>query len=147
MAQLNADGKYQVSTEVLEALKKEFYAGFCDEAETSATIAALFRNEHYLCDTHTAVAVKVYEDYRKETGDETPCIIASTASPYKFADSVLKAVTTENIPEDGFELLEKLSMVSNTPVPQPLSTLKSQEILHKSCVRKEEMADFIRKFL
>ncbi len=147
MAKLSATGKYEVAPGILAKLKEEFYAGFCDEEATQTTISTLFARENYLCDTHTAVAVKVYEDYRRETGDETPCIIASTASPYKFADSVLKAVTTENIPEDGFELLEKLSAVSNTPVPQPLSTLKSQEILHKSCVRKEEMADFIRKFL
>ena len=77
------------------------------------------------------MAVKVYADYRKATGDTTPCIIASTASPYKFATSVLSAIDTEAIPEDGFELLEKLSSVSGTPVPAPLSGLKSQEVLHK----------------
>ena len=147
MAQLSADGKYQVSAEVLEALKKEFYAGFCDEAETSETIAKLFSDEHYLCDTHTAVAVKVYEDYRKETGDETPCIIASTASPFKFADAVLGAISKEAIPTDGFELLEKLSAVSGAPVPTPLSSLKSLQVLHSSCVSKETMDEFIKGFL
>ena len=147
MGQLSAAGKYEVAPEILAKLKAEFYAGSCDEDATQQTISDLFRKENYLCDTHTAVAVKVYEDYRKETGDETPCIIASTASPYKFASSVLSAVTDDRIPEDGFELLEKLSAVSNTPVPAPLSSLKTQEVLHKSCVKKEEMAEFIRKFL
>ena len=147
MSELNQKGKYEVAPAVLEEIRKEFYAGFCDEEETQKTIAALFSRENYLCDTHTAVAVKVYGDYRKETGDETPCIIASTASPYKFADSVLSAIDNSPVPQDGFELLEKLSQVSGTPVPAPLSELKSQTVLHKSCVQKEEMAEFIRKFL
>ena len=147
MSELNQKGKYEVAPAVLEEIRKEFYAGFCDEEATQKTIADLFSKEKYLCDTHTAVAVKVYEDYRKETGDETPCIIASTASPYKFADSVLSAIDSTPIPQDGFELLEKLSQVSGTPVPAPLSELKSQSVLHKSCVQKEDMAEFIRKFL
>ena len=147
MAKLSATGKYEVTSEVLAKIKEEFYAGFCDEDSTTKTIAGLFKNEHYLCDTHTAVAVKVYEDYRRETGDETPCIIASTASPYKFAASVLSAIDTSALPEDDFELLEKLSELSGTPVPTPLKELKSQQILHKSCVQKENMAEFIRNFL
>ena len=147
MAQLGAQGRYEVSAEILAKLKEEFYAGFCDENATTETISALFKDEKYLCDTHTAVAVKVYGDYRCETGDETPCIIASTASPYKFATSVLSAITTEDVPEDGFELLEKLSSLSNTPVPAPLSSLKSLEVRHKNCVKKEDMAEFITSFL
>jgi threonine synthase len=147
MAKLSATGRYEVTSEVLAKIKEEFYAGFCDEDSTTKTIAGLFKNEHYLCDTHTAVAVKVYEDYRRETGDETPCIIASTASPYKFAASVLSAIDTSALPEDDFELLEKLSELSGTPVPTPLKELKSQQILHKSCVQKENMAEFIRNFL
>lgn len=147
MAQLSTAGKYEVSPEILTKLKEEFFAGFCDEESTQETITRLFKDEHYLCDTHTAVAVKVYEDYRKATNDETPCIIASTASPYKFASAVLSAVDASRIPEDGFELLERLSAVSGTPVPAPLSSLKSQEVRHKTCVCKEKMADFIRDFL
>ena len=147
MAQLSETGRYEVAPEILAKIKEEFFAGFCDEESTQETITELFKNEKYLCDTHTAVAVKVYADYRKAAGDTTPCIIASTASPYKFATSVLSAIDTEAIPEDGFELLEKLSAVSGTPVPAPLSGLKSQEVLHKSCVKKEEMAEFICKFL
>lgn len=147
MAQLNSTGRYSVAPHILAELKKEFYAGFCDEEATAATIGKLFKEEKYLCDTHTAVAVKVYEDYRKETGDETPCIIASTASPFKFAASVLSAIDASGVPEDGFELLEKLSKVSGAPVPAPLAGLKDLEVRHKSCVKKEDMAEFICSFL
>jgi threonine synthase len=147
MKQLNTSGKYEVSPEILKQIREEFYAGFCDEKSTASTIGKIFGEKGYLCDTHTAVAVKVYEDYRRETGDATPCVIASTASPFKFAASVLEAVAPGEIPEDGFELLEKLSAVSSTSVPAPLAALKSQKVLHKSCVKKEEMADFICNFL
>ena len=147
MEQLNKEGRYQVTPDIMEVIRKEFYAGFCDEEATSKTIADLFKDENYLCDTHTAVAVKVYEDYRRETGDETPCIIASTASPYKFASSVLSAIDADALVQDDFELLEKLSEISKTPVPAPLKELKSQQVLHKSCVQKENMAEFICNFL
>ena len=147
MAELNQKGRYEVAPEILAEIRNEFYAGFCDEEATQRTISKLFKEENYLCDTHTAVAVKVYEDYRRETGDDTPCIIASTASPFKFAASVLSAIDNGSVPEDGFELLEKLSAVSGAAVPAPLASLKSLEVLHKSCVRKEEMSGFICDFL
>ena len=147
MKQLSANGKYEVSADVLAKLQQEFAAGFCDEAGTKETIAKLFAEKHYLCDTHTAVAVKVYDDYVKKTGDATPCVIASTASPYKFAADVLPSVKNGEIPQDGFALLEELSAVSGTNVPAPLAELKSKEVLHKTCVNKEDMAEFIKEFL
>ena len=111
------------------------------------TIAKLFREKHYLCDTHTAVAVNVYEQYLRETGDRTPCVIASTASPYKFAKAVLSAVAPQEASGDEFTMVEKLSEVTGTPIPGPLADLKNRAVLHKSCVRQAEMAEFIRSFL
>lgn len=147
MKQLKTDGRYTVPPEVLAKLQSEFYGGFCDDAATAATIGKLFREHHYLCDTHTGVAVNVYEQYRKETGDATPCVIASTASPYKFAAAVLPAVYDGQIPESGFDQVAKLSEVTGTPVPAPLAGLKNRPVLHKSCTEKEEMSAFIRGFL
>ena len=147
MKQLKTDGRYTVPPEVLAKLQNEFYGGFCDDAATAATIGKLFREHHYLCDTHTGVAVNVYEQYRKETGDATPCVIASTASPYKFAAAVLSAVYDGQIPESGFDQVAKLSEVTGTPVPAPLAGLKNRPVLHKSCTEKEEMSAFIRGFL
>ena len=147
MKQLKTDGRYTVPPEVLAKLQNEFYGGFCDDAATAATIGKLFREHHYLCDTHTGVAVNVYEQYRKETGDATPCVIASTASPYKFAAAVLPAVYDGAVPESGFDQVAKLSEVTGTPVPAPLAGLKNRPVLHKSCTEKEEMSAFIRGFL
>jgi len=147
MRKLADGGRYEIAPELLAKLQQEFTAGFCDEEETRAAIRRLFREKNYLCDTHTAVAVKVCEEYRRESGDTTPCIIASTASPYKFAADVLPAITTGELPEDGFALLEKLSGISGTAVPVPLAELKNMEVRHKNCVAKEDMAEFIRGFL
>lgn len=147
MAKLKNDGKYEVSAEVRTRLQAEFFGGFCDDAATAATIASLFRENRYLCDTHTAVAVNVYRQYVEQTGDRTPCVVASTASPYKFAAAVLPAVCDGPVPENGFAMIEKLSEVTGTAIPVPLATLKDRPVLHKSCVAKEEMSAFIRDFL
>ena len=147
MRQLAAKGRYEVSAGVFRALREEFYGGFCDEAATRKTIGDLFREKHYLCDPHTAVAVKVHGDYVRETGDRTPCIIASTASAFKFARPVLESIDTAAVPEDGFAALERLSALSGLPVPAPLAELRTKEIRHRTCVAEEGMAGFIRAFL
>ena len=146
MKDLKEKGVYEVSPAVLEKLQKEFFGGFCDDANCAATIKKLFDEYHYLCDTHTAVAVNVYEQYIKETNDTTPCVIASTASPYKFASAVLPALNG-NAGDDEFAMLDKLSEASGTPVPAPLANLHDKKVLHKKCVNKTEMSAFIKDFL
>lgn len=146
MKDLKEKGVYEVSPAVLEKLQKEFFGGFCDDTNCAATIKKLFDEYHYLCDTHTAVAVNVYEQYIKETNDTTPCVIASTASPYKFASAVLPALNG-NAGDDEFAMLDKLSEASGTPVPAPLANLHDKKVLHKKCVNKTEMSAFIKDFL
>ncbi len=147
MADLKKDGKYTVPADMLAKLQSEFYGGFCDDKATADTIASLCRENNYLCDTHTGVAVNVYRQYVAETGDTRPCVIASTASPYKFASAVLPAVNNGQAGDDEFAMLQKLSEVTGTTIPAPLATLKDRAVLHKSCVEKEEMSAFIRDFL
>ena len=147
MEELKNAGRYAVGKEVLARLQSEFFGGFCDDTATAETIASLFRDHHYLCDTHTGVAVNVYRQYAEQTGDRRPCVVASTASPYKFAASVLPAVYSGPMPENEFGMVEKLSEVTGTPVPVPLATLKDRKVLHSSCVAKEDMAAFIKKFI
>ena len=147
MGQLKTEGRYTIPSRLLAKLQQDFYGGTCDDAGAAATIAGLFREKHYLCDTHTAVAVNVYEQYVRETGDRTPCVIASTASPYKFARAVLSAVAPGEASGDEFAMVAKLSEVTGTPIPAPLADLKNRIVLHSSCVRQSEMAGFIRAFL
>lgn len=124
---LASEGKYEVTDEVKAVLKEEFYAGCCDDTETKACIKDIYNKYSYTCDTHTAVAVKVYNDYKAATGDETKTIIASTASPYKFSGSVLEAIEI-NTDSDEFELVEKLAEASKIPVPASLAELKNKDI-------------------
>ena len=147
MKQLKEQGRYEVSKEVLAKLQDQFFGGYCDDEATRNTIAELFKENNYLCDTHTAVAVNVYKQYVKATGDKTPTVIASTASPYKFASAVLPAVCDEALPEDEFGMVEKLSAVTGTAIPVPLATLKDRKVLHTSKVDKNSMIGFIKNFL
>ena len=124
MNALNTEGVYTVDAEIKAELDKYFWGGFCDDENTQKTIGRLYKEENYLADTHTAVAVNVYEQYAEQTGDKTPTIIASTASPYKFAKAVLKSVTDEALPEDEFTMVDELSSKTKTEVPAPLASLK-----------------------
>ena len=143
---LASEGKYEVSDAVKAVLKDEFYAGCCDDVQTKACIKEIYDKYSYTCDTHTAVAVKVYEDYRNATGDTTKTIIASTASPYKFSGSVLEAVGVDT-DTDEFGLVNKLAEASKIPVPASLAALKDKEIRFKEIIDKTEMKDFVFKSL
>lgn len=135
-------GKYEVTDAVKAKLKEEFSAGCCDDEQTKATIKEYFDKYSYTCDTHTAVAVKVYEDYVKATGDKTKTVIASTASPYKFSGSVLSALG-ENTDKDEFDLVDELAKVSALKVPASLAALKDKDIRFKQVIDKTEMKNFV----
>lgn len=137
-------GTYEVTDAVKPKLTEQFYGGFCDDAETKATIAELYQKYGYTCDTHTAVAVKVYEDYRKETGDTTKTLIASTASPFKFSASVLDALGKK--PADGtdeYDMVELLHEVSSMEIPQSLAALKTKPRRFDGSIDKSEMQQFV----
>lgn len=147
MDELKQNGVYTIEEDVKQKLEAEFFGGCCDDEGTKATIAKMFNEYNYLCDTHTAVAINVYDQYVEETGDTTPTVIASTASPYKFAASVLPAVYEGELPADEFSMVEKLSSVTSTPIPTPLKSLQDKEVLHTSCIDKKDMAQFITEYL
>ncbi len=141
---LNESGRYEVSDAVKAKLTELFYGGFCDDTATKATIAEIYEKVGYTCDTHTAVAVKVYEDYRKETGDTTKTIIASTASPYKFSASVLEALNKK--PEgnvDEYDMVEILHEVSSLTIPASLAALKTKARRFEGSIEKADMQKFV----
>ncbi len=145
--ELSDCGKYEVSDKVKAVLKEEFFAGFCDDKQTKACIKEQYDKNSYVCDTHTAVAVKVYEDYREKTGDNTKTVIASTASPYKFSNSVLEALGEFDPSMGEFELVDKLYEVSKLTVPKSLAELKGKDIRFNDTIDKSEMKDFVLKSL
>ena len=139
---LAKEGRYEVTDDVKKALSEEFYAGFCDDAQTKECIKNIYDQYSYTCDTHTAVAVKVYQDYKAATGDDTKTVIASTASPYKFSGSVLGAIGADT-DADEFTLVEKLADVSKIPVPASLASLKDKAVRFDKTVDKTEMKDYV----
>ena len=139
---LSNTGTYTVPDSIKEKIKDLFYADFCSDEETLDTIKSTFCNYGYLCDTHTAVALGVYNKYVKNTGDKLPCVIASTASPYKFAKDVLKAVSDEKA-EGNFETVSKLSEVTNTEVPLPIKNLENAKVRFKEVYEKEKIASAV----
>ncbi|MGN1014624.1 MAG: threonine synthase [Butyricicoccus sp.] len=138
MAQLNAEGKYTVPADIYAPIGELFEAGCCDDTQTAATIRRLFEQEQYLCDTHTAVAVTVYEQYCARTGDTTPTVIASTASPYKFCQSVIGALGG-SVTTDGTELLDQLHDLTGTEIPKPLAALKGKKPRFDLVIDKQEI--------
>lgn len=146
-SKLATDGKYEVTDDIKAKLNEEFYAGFCDDNQTKTTIHEIYEKYSYTCDTHTAVAVKVYEDYKRETGDITKTIIASTASPYKFSASVLEAVEGEKSEIDEYDMVAKLDELSNIPVPSALADLKNKPERFNDSICKDEMKEYVLKNL
>ena len=148
MKSLSESGCYTVDDDVKTAVSDNFYAGYADDEATKATINKLFCEKGYLCDTHTAVAVSVYSEYVANTGDNTPTVIVSTASPYKFAADVLDAVKpgeSENL--SGIECMERLSEVTGTEIPAPLCGLSTREVRFAGSVNPFDMDDVVFNYL
>ena len=146
MSALAAEGRYEVSEKVKKQLDKTFAAGCCGDAETQAMIAKMWKEKGYLIDTHTAVAFHVLEEYRRETGDDTPALVASTASPFKFCDNVLGARGGTDL-DSGTDILDQLSRVTGVPVPAPLAGLKGKTVRFDQVTEKEAMADRVLEML
>ena len=149
MKNLTASGKYEIPNELKSKVRDIFYAGFCDDSNTIKTIKDIHDKYSYIPDTHTAVAIDVYNQYVKATGDNTKTVIASTANPFKFNKSVLSAfVSQEKINDtDEFELLQMLSEFGKMEIPPSLKKLKSMDIRFEIVCDKDKMWNETEKFL
>ncbi|MDR1816057.1 MAG: threonine synthase [Clostridiales Family XIII bacterium] len=137
MASLDADGFYDVGDAVRAGLADGgFTGGYADMDKAHAALARAWNEEGYLMDTHTAVAYAVWLDYLKQTGDATPTVIASTASPYKFAGSVARVL---GLPAqaDEFRAVEQLLEYTGQPVPEGLRDLDKKPVLHDRVIEKD----------
>ena len=144
---LATEGRYEVSDDVKSKLKEEFCAGFCDDVQTKDTIHELFEKYSYTCDTHTAVAVKVYNDYKSATGDNTRTVIASTASPYKFSSAVLEALEGGVSDIDEYAKVDRIAELSKMPVPSALADLKTKPERFSDVIDKTEQKNYVLKTL
>jgi len=146
MEELQTKGRYQVSDDILAGIRECFVAGFCTEENAKAVIRNSWETNGYLIDPHTADAYEVLLRYRYRTGDATPSVVVSTASPYKFCDSVLEAIG-ERPAGRGVELIDQLEAVTGVPAPQPLTALRDRRPRFHAVVEKEEMRAAVGVFL
>jgi threonine synthase len=144
---LSDQGWYQIPRDALDRLQSLFYGGFADHQETSLAIKEVYERDHYLIDPHTAVGYSVLQRYRDETSDQTPAVLASTASPFKFNHAVLEALGRDVSHKDEFSLLQELASLTGQPVPAKLAELKSLPELHRGVCEKQEMAKVLYQFL
>ena len=134
MQELNTTGKYTVDAETLEKIRETFAAGYADDAEGAAEIKARFEEDHYLCDTHTAVAFRVAETVRTEA----PMVVLSTASPFKFPCDVLAALG-QQAPVSDFAAMAALTAKTGAEAPASLRELDKQEVRFKTVLQPAEI--------
>ena len=142
MEQLRRDGVYTVPDTLLEKLRKEFWAGWSDDAKGSDVIAHQWKEHGYLCDTHTAAGFAAADEYIAATGDTRPMVVLSTASPYKFPAAVLSAIGG-SLEGNEFDQMARLSQITGVPVPRQLATLQGKEEKHTGVIGKEEMLSYV----
>ncbi len=147
MERLRVRGSYEI-TEEMRAKLSDFIAGFADEGQTAREMRALFNDGNYLIDPHTAVASAVWEYYRERENDWTRTVVLSTASPFKFAGTVLAAFGHDPDRPDR-ELEEELSSFSGLPLPAAVTSVLDAEVLHNTVCGKDRasMEAEVRKFL
>ena len=147
MNNLAKDGEYSIEDKQREMLS-DFASGYATEEDCAAAIKALYKEDGYVIDPHTAVAASVYKKYRSETGDNTPTVIVSTASPYKFARSVLGAIDKDKYDSHtDMEQFDDLETVSGVSAPQAITELKSAKVRHTKVVDKDEMISAVKENL
>ena len=146
MAGLKNGGSYAVTDEMRTKLA-DFAAGFASEEETAACIKCIFDKTGYVVDTHTAVAAHVCGQYRSRSEDTRKCVVASTASPYKFVKSVMTAIDGKYQSEDEFALLEELKRVSGVELPQAIRDILDAKALHTLECDADKMKELVRDLL
>lgn len=146
MKSLVSTGKYDITPKMQKELN-DFVGGYASEADTAKTIKALYQSDDYVIDTHTAVAVSVYNEYKKETNDTTKTLIVSTASPYKFTRSVMDAIDESYNTMSDFELVDELSKISKINVPQAIEDIRTAPILHSRICDADQMKNTVEKIL
>ena len=146
MKALSTNGSYEI-TDSMKVKLKDFIGGWADEQETAKAIDKEYRENDYVIDTHTAVAASVYYGYTENSGDKTKSVIVSTASPYKFANSVLGALHINKVPEDDYEQALLLKDVSKTEIPKAVEELRTAPVLHNRICETDKMQSVVEDIL
>ena len=143
MQQLSSSGCYIVDDDTVGKIKGVLYGDHCDDNATAATIKDVFDKYGYTMDPHTAVGKNVYDGYKKATDDDTKTVILSTASPFKFNEFVIEALTGEAPSGNEFELLEELSTLTGLKIPSSLAALKGKDKRFCDVIDRDEILEYV----
>ena len=146
MTELKTKGSYAITGE-MKANLADFAAGYATEEQVAKTIHDIYEDTGYVMDTHTAVAATVYKAYREDSKDDRKTVIASTASPYKFAGSVMSAIDPKYKGQDDFKLIEELQKVSGTELPNAIKEIVNAEIRHNTECDVNQMEQTVKNIL
>lgn len=146
MEELRTKGVYEITDQMKERLA-DFAAGFASEDQVKQAIHEMYNSTGYVLDPHTAVAASVYEEYRSKTGDERKTVIASTASPYKFAGSVLEAIDSGSTETDEFKRIDRLRELSGMEIPKAVEEIRNAPILHTRECDVQKMKETVKEIL
>ncbi len=146
MSALQKEGIYEI-TEDMKAELLDFEAGYATEEQTASMIHEVYEKTGYVMDTHTAVAAYVCREYQARTKDTAKCVIASTASPYKFVKSVMSSIDSSYAEQDEFSLLEELKKVSGRELPGAIREILHADILHTAECDVDNMEETVRNLL
>jgi threonine synthase len=149
MTELNKTGRYQVDGPIKNKIQEILWSDYADDQETTGMIRLVFQQYGYIMDTHTAVAMKVYEKYIAATGDNLKTVVVSTASPFKFNESVVRAILGDEAVKgrDELSLLQVLSKTSDSNIPAGLRDLDRKPTLHKNIAAKDKMTEAVKNIL
>jgi len=146
MDDLSGTGVYKVTEEMKKEME-DFYGGYATEEENAAGIKRMYEETGYVIDTHTGVASSVYRQYVAQTGDKTPTVIASTASPFKFSRSVMEAIFGDQGDKDEFAVIDGLSRAASLAVPGAVEEIRHAKIRHKRECSVDAMESVVAEIL
>lgn len=147
MNQLKEDGHYQLNEQEKAFLDQRFGAGYADEQMVRDEIHRSYEEDHYVIDPHTAVASAVARQYQQESGDHTPMVIVSTASPFKFPETVYYSITGQAVAQPGLPAIRQLQELLGQPLPQGASDLFARHDRPQRVVEPDEMSGFLASVL
>ena len=146
MKELKEKGVYELTNEMKTNLS-DFAAGYATETEVKEKIADVYTKTGYVMDTHTAVAASVYDTYVKRSEDTKKTVIASTASPYKFARSVMTSIDEKYDALEEFDLIDTLEIISGVDIPKAIEEIQNAEILHNLECDADKMEETVKNLL
>lgn len=146
MEALKKDGVYEITPEMKEKLS-DFEGGYSTEEETKETIGATYKSTGYVMDTHTAVAAHVSRAYRDASKDQKKMLVASTASPYKFARSVMTSIDEKYDELEEFALIDELEKVSGVAIPNAIEEIRNAQIRHTKECDVDKMKETVKEIL